>query len=306
MPASYTHQHIADEASSRLRLYQSNSLRHAVLAGAEGPDPLFFSMLHPAGAVSAVRMARMIHTQNTDVFLLALMDACRADPLLRAYCCGFLAHYAADTLCHPFIYAHSLTASGAYSSIAHSRLEQQLDLLIFCQSGYSGEMPMPMAGFRFLNEQEQAVIACAVSEAVRITFPQHALSTARIRRCFDDAVRISHLLRLGKARSPLRALSGLHSRILLHRASADAANERHLPWRSLWEPDIVRTESFAELVDASIERAAALMVTAQDYFSGRISCEDMRTQLGDLSYSSGLPWADTCPAYAAPGVRRFG
>ena len=43
MPASYVHQSIAAHAADTLHLFENNSERYALLAGAEGPDPFFFS-----------------------------------------------------------------------------------------------------------------------------------------------------------------------------------------------------------------------------------------------------------------------
>ena len=112
---------------------KTSSERHALLAGAEGPDPFFFSFR--PGKPFAPKVASLLHTQKTDDFLLALCDACAKDKLLRAYCCGFFSHYAADTTFHPFIYAHSLTPAGAYSGNAHCTLEHQLETLALSPRG---------------------------------------------------------------------------------------------------------------------------------------------------------------------------
>ena len=109
MPASYVHQCIAKSVCDSLSLYTEKPYANAVLAGAEGPDPLFFSVLKP----NVPLIGSILHTQKTDDFLLALADACKDSELTRAYCCGFFTHYAADTTFHPFIYAHSLTEDGS-------------------------------------------------------------------------------------------------------------------------------------------------------------------------------------------------
>ena len=126
MPASYVHQCVASSACDALSLFSSPALRSAVLAGSEGPDPFFFSVIPTPGAPLVPRLGSILHTQKTDDFLLALADACAGSKLTRAYCCGFFAHYGTDTTFHPFIYAHSLTADGSYSSTLHCTLEHQL------------------------------------------------------------------------------------------------------------------------------------------------------------------------------------
>lgn len=42
MPASYVHQSVAAHAADALSLFTSDAERSALLAGAEGPDPMFF------------------------------------------------------------------------------------------------------------------------------------------------------------------------------------------------------------------------------------------------------------------------
>ena len=135
MPASYVHQSIAAHAADALHLFENSSERHALLAGAEGPDPFFFSFR--PGKPFAPKVASILHTQKTDDFLLALCDACAKDKLLRAYCCGFFSHYAADTTFHPFVYAHSLTPAEAYSGNAHCTLEHQLETLHYRREGHA-------------------------------------------------------------------------------------------------------------------------------------------------------------------------
>ena len=149
MPASYVHQSVAAYAADALSLFTSDAERSALLAGAEGPDPMFFCFR--PGKPFAPVVASLLHTQKTDDFLLALCDACAGDALLRAYCCGFFTHYATDTTFHPFVYAHSLTAAGKYSGNAHCTLEHQLETLHYRREGHATGLPVQMGGFAALD-----------------------------------------------------------------------------------------------------------------------------------------------------------
>ena len=135
MPASYVHQSVAAHAADALSLQDSAAERSALLAGAEGPDPMFFCFR--PGKPFAPLVGSLLHTQKTDDFLLALCEACAGDALLRAYCCGFFTHYATDTTFHPFVYAHSLTAEGRYSGNTHCTLEHQLETLHYRREGHA-------------------------------------------------------------------------------------------------------------------------------------------------------------------------
>ena len=266
MPASYVHQSVAAHAADALSLFPSDAERSALLAGAEGPDPLFFCFR--PGKPFAPVVASLLHTQKTDDFLLALCDACAGDALLRAYCCGFFTHYATDTTFHPFVYAHSLTAAGKYSGNAHCTLEHQLETLHYRREGHAVGLPVQMGGFAALDAAQRKKIAAALSAALARVFPDSVLSPARLEKCFSDAVGLCRFLRsedgkryrtLGGVLSPFKLDETLHAHMMpAEPPQADIANDAHAPWTSIWTPDEVRHDSFGDLFAASVARAEAL------------------------------------------------
>ena len=314
MPASYVHQSIAQHICNTLSIYDSPALRSAVLAGSEGPDPLFFSVIPTPGAPLVPKVGSLMHTRRTDDFLLALADACAASELTRAYCCGFFTHYAADTTFHPFVYAHSLQEDGSYSSTAHCTLEHQLETLHYRRQGHEKGLPRQMAGFAQLKSHEKDEIARALTKAIVSVFPGEGMTTFRIRRSFDDAVNLCNLLRsergvkfrvLGGMLRPLHMDASLHAHMMpAQPPERDIANDAHRPWASIWLPGSVRNESFDDLYAQAVARGKQLVSTANDYMLGRASYATLRALHGGLSYDSGLPWQTTCAPAKAPGVGR--
>ena len=314
MPASYVHQSVAASICDALHRFHEPSLRSAVLAGSEGPDPLFFSLLSPPGAPAVSRVGSLLHTQRTDDFLLALCDTIAHSPVTRAYCCGFFSHYATDTTFHPFVYAHSLTAKG-YSSVAHCTLEHQLETLHYRRQGHKTGLPVQMAGFAKLAGADKDAIAHALSDAIDRVFPEKALGVRRVRRSFEDAVSLCRLLRsehgrkynaLGTLLKPLRLDAPLHAHMMpVEPPDADIMNDAHAPWASIWTPDETRCESFDDLYAAAVARGSALISAACGYMAGDVARDDLRTLHGGLHYGSGLPWQTTVPASRAPGARRL-
>lgn len=312
MPASYVHQCVAAAACDALSLFAKEPLRSAALAGSEGPDPFFFSFVDLPGRTPAPRLGSMLHTQRTDEFLLALCESCQGSELLRAYCCGFMTHYAADTTFHPFVYAHSLTEDGRYSGTLHCTLEHQLETLHYRRQGHETGLPVQMAGFAALSPAQRNEIAGALSAAIARIFPKEAPDKARTRRAFDDAVSVCRLLRsesgakyrmLGTALSPLKLSAALHAHMMpLTPPDTDIANDAHAPWTSIWQPDIARCDSFDDLFAAAVSRAGELVRSANGLMTGSVSYAAHRTLLGGYSYDSGLPWSASCPAAKAPGV----
>ena len=313
MPASYVHQCIAQSVCAALSLYENPALRSAVLAGSEGPDPLFFSILPAPGPV-VPKVGSILHTQKTDDFLLALADACRESELTRAYCCGFFTHYAADTTFHPFVYAHSLTEDGKYSSTLHCTLEHQLETLHFRRQGHERGLPVQMAGFVQLTDGQKDEIARALSRAIDAVFPGESLGVRRVRRSFEDAVNLCRMLRspggkkyalLGALLRPFHLDAPLHAHMMpIHAPDRDTMNEAHRPWASIWTPEMTRTDSFDDLYAAAVSRGSALVSAADRYMRTGDSFASLRALHGGLSYDSGLPWQTTCAPSRAPGVRQ--
>ena len=315
MPASYVHQSVAAKACDTLSMYPESTLRSAVLAGSEGPDPFFFSLFSMPGQTVAPKLGSILHTQKTDDFLLALCDACKASPLTRAYACGYIAHYATDTTFHPFVYAHSLSADGTYSGTDHCTLEHQLETLHYRRQGNETGLPMQMGGFAALDGAARRQIAAAMAKALAKVFPQYPMSTARVKRSFDDAVNLCMLLRsesgkkfalLGSMLKPFHMDRSLHAHMMpVTPPQTDIANDAHTPWASIWAPDVVRTESFDDLYDAAVRRSAELMRAADGYMNGQVSYATLRALHGGNSYDSGLSWQTTCAAANAPGVKKI-
>lgn len=314
MPASYVHQSVSDAACRALSLYEEPVLRSAVLAGSEGPDPFFFSMFSLPGTPVAPKLGSILHTQKTDDFLLALCDAAKGSPLTRAYACGFIAHYATDTTFHPFVYAHALTAEGAYSSVAHCTLEHQLETLHYRRQGNTHGLPRQMGGFGALDHAARRQIAAALAKAIAQVFPQYTMSTGRVKRSFDDAVGLCDLLhsdsgRRYKAFSALAGVVKLDRVLQSHMMPAepphtDIANDAHEPWASIWTPDVVRRESFDDLYTMAVSRCCELMLAADGYMQGKTAYATLRALHGGNSYDSGLAWQTTCSPFNAPGVKK--
>jgi len=314
MPASYVHQSVASSVCDALCLFDSPSLQNAVLAGSEGPDPLFFSVISLPGAPLVPKVGSLMHTRKTDDFMLALADACAGSELTRAYCCGFFTHYATDTTFHPFVYAHSIQEDGSYSSTAHITLEHQLETLHYRRQGHDKGLPLQMAGFIRLKGHEKDEIARALTQATDAVFPGEGMTTARIRRSFDDAVRLCGCFRsergikyrtLGSILKPFHLDQTLHCHMMpAQPPEKDIANDAHREWASIWLPDVTRMDSFDDLYAAAVERGKSLVTAANGYMLGQTSYATLRALHGGLSYDSGLPWQTTCAPAKAPGVGR--
>ena len=306
MPASYTHQCIARDAARQLGLFADPQLRAALVAGSEGPDPFFFSLIPVPGAPSAPKLGSIMHTQKTGDFLIALAKACAASELTRAYCCGFFAHYAADTTFHPFVYAHSRAENGEYSGTIHCTLEHALETQLYRRRGHDTGVPQQMAGYISLTKADKDEIAGALSAVLDEIFPEHRLGLARVRRSFDDASFFCSLLRSHSGRryrafGAVAGIVGMDKALHAHMMPAqppqeDVANDAHAVWFSPWEPETARTESFSDLFTCAVARSRELIGAVLAFMEGKLPEAALREIVGNNSFDSGLPWEQTRPA----------
>ncbi len=306
MPASYVHQCVAKDTCDALHLFEEEQLRAALLAGSEGPDPFFFSLIPVPGAPSAPKLGSLMHTKKTGDFLLALAKACQGSEITRAYCCGFFSHYAADTTFHPFVYAHSAQEDGEYSGTIHCTLEHGLETLFYRRRGHETDLPTQMAGFLLLTKENKDKIARALSAALEEVFPEHRLGLARVRRSFEDAAFFCTLLRSPSGRryrvfGALASLIGMDKALHAHMMPSqppkeDIANDARRVWFSPWAPDQPRSDSFGDLFAAALARAQELILSACSFMNGEIDEQALLSSTGEYSFDSALNWRDTLSA----------
>ncbi len=121
MPAAYTHHCVARETLSLLPPAIQTKLKpHLPLYffGAQGADFCFF---YPVLGGLSQNFGSYLHRQGG----FAAFNVCKTFsvlPPIFAYSLGFITHYAADTVFHPFIYAKA-----GKSPIRHTRIENALD-----------------------------------------------------------------------------------------------------------------------------------------------------------------------------------
>lgn len=124
MPTAITHQLLAEEVYAampeaiREKIF---SLPHYYL-GAQGPD---FWFAH--GAFSAgENFGRSLHTRRPLLFFRLLSEAGQRNRNVFSYAMGYITHYAADTVFHPYVYGlmEALEREGKY---LHHAIEHAVD-----------------------------------------------------------------------------------------------------------------------------------------------------------------------------------
>ena len=105
MPEGYTHVRIARRAAKGVHYHIQYPAAFA--AGANGPDSLFCFEIWKSAAKRRYDLPGLgtrMHDVNTGAFLRSLVTRVSTRPQVE-YVLGFLSHYAADTVMHPYVYA---------------------------------------------------------------------------------------------------------------------------------------------------------------------------------------------------------
>lgn len=123
MPAAYTHHCLAREAylSSPEKIQEliRNDLP-LYFFGAQGADFCFF---YPSWKIGNKNVGSYLHRQGSFAALQLLKTLFFYDRQIFSYALGYLTHYAADSILHPYIYA-----TAGKSVLQHARLENILDI----------------------------------------------------------------------------------------------------------------------------------------------------------------------------------
>ena len=121
MPAAYTHFSIAKAVLQRLPkdLQNAVSSPEMYFFGAQGADFCFF---YRAFRPSEINFGRFLHNRGSYGFFHTLLPCAGRDKGLFSYALGYITHYAADCVFHPYVYHLS-----GKSPVKHSRAEGALD-----------------------------------------------------------------------------------------------------------------------------------------------------------------------------------
>lgn len=279
MPAIITHHLFGIDVLSRVGggAFAKRDERDAFLLGNQGPDPLFFAVFTPQ-LVELKKMASKLHTQNVDATIDAMRRYTRilSQPnlgVVDAWLCGYLCHFALDSMTHPFVFAleRSYTQAGVEglgeeaAGAVHNQIEADLDMMMLQRNTGKGlrEFVVPRQTLRGSSRVLTAVdslLGYAVLEAYGEKLPQDAY--ARGVKDYRTSMQV-----LYSPKGIKRALVGMIERIFSphsraqassHRADAGANtpynNGENDTWVNPWTND-TNNSSFVELYTKALDVA---------------------------------------------------
>lgn len=290
MPEAYTHIRIARAARAQSHVGVSSTAAYEM--GANGPDPLFaYQVLSARRAHPLPELGARIHDEQCGRFLRTMIFAA-VTAAQRSYVLGFLTHYAADSVLHPYI-AFQCGAGGQFHvPEGHGFCEVAMDTMFYRQDHGKAAVPAQAVAPR-LTPQELAEVVQLLHEAILRVFeadiPNEALAD-----CFHDFTllhRIFYSPHGGK-----RMLVRLAERLVLRRPGYGLSHMTPAPlpeggFAAQWENPFTHTRHDAgpgQLCEEAVWLAAGYLKAAAAYWEGRSIKEALAVAIGDRSYSTGL------------------
>ena len=142
MPEGYTHVRTAQKAATAI--HYKVQCPAAFAAGANGPDSFFCYEVWKKRAkrhFDLPTLGNRMHEEKTGAFLRSLCANVKTRPQVE-YTLGFLSHYAADTVVHPFICAMCAPGQPYAGKGGHGYLEIALDSTLHAEDTGSALVPV--------------------------------------------------------------------------------------------------------------------------------------------------------------------
>ncbi|MDL2325401.1 zinc dependent phospholipase C family protein [Ruminococcaceae bacterium OttesenSCG-928-A16] len=292
MPECYTHSHIA--AQALVRSGQVVASHPAFLAGANGPGPLYMYKIwrrnpHP----NLPALANKMQHEKTGAFLNALVHLA-ITPVQQSYALGFLTHYVADCILHPYVAAMCQTGAPYSMPNGHSWMESSLDSTLYHQSYKTYFVPLH-AGTPVLITEDLAQVANLLREAISQVY-ERDIPTVALSDTFHDNLKVRGMLiskhggkrALAALVEPLRFAKKGKGFIRSHMQPAAPLKKLPTTWVNPYTGVSYNITTEEILTDA--EAAAANCITAaMGYWLGNLDNEQLAQALGNNDYFTGLP-----------------
>jgi len=312
MPNIITHALLAQDAIEAIEAPTLSALiskyPRVYAMGSSGPDFLFYFRILPwqkaDPSIKVREIGNAIHASHINDFYQSALGVIQTTQdeetrdIMTVFLAGHLAHWALDSIAHPYVFAKTGEILKGATKYWHFRFESMLDTLMVTQ----------VKGFKIENIKMPEFVAStkATRQAVSFLYRQIVLDvfdtdidekifdeclssmTATAKLLYDPYTLKFPAIQLGeKATGKLWEFSG-HMVIGEPDLAHDILNLNHAQWTHPCDDTLVSTESFLDLYQKAKERAMAVLYA----LDGIITMSQPKASLNlitrDLTYDTGL------------------
>ena len=304
----------------------NNYLKHVISKyrwlyqlGLQGPDIFFYNL-----PILRHRDYRNVGSYMHDHLVNAFFETClREISEIRSkqqreqaisYYAGYLCHYIADSVCHPFVYGriqNEAESKGLGIHGLHAQLENDIDALLLRKFKKKKPSEFNQTATICLNGQELQVISRFLSRCINETY--YPITEKNNFQVTDGMVyRSIYAIRFGgrilsdpagKKQSTIRAvesvlfLGAVASKKLVTDQKPQNVrkilNMDHEVWVNPWDKRLASTESFVDLYHRTLQKCSYVYEQLNALLSGPTPLAEtdwtrFLDELGNHSYHSGL------------------
>ncbi len=291
MPEAYVHRCVAQAALEKSGIRPPKSMAPYYM-GANGPDVLFtYRVLSRRRPYELAQLGGRMHDEQCGRFLRALIFSAHT-PAQMNYALGFVTHYAADSIMHPYIEFQCSEAGQFRMPHGHGFCEVSLDSLFHEQRCGTPGVPAEDAAAK-LSPREMAEVTRLLHDALLEVYgediPPEALADTM--QSFYELHRV-FCSRFGF----LRGVMWCAERLILRSPGfgmchMTPAKQPEGGFTREWVHPFTHVHMTAgpqELYEQSEALAKRYLRAVESYWLGQISKQQLAAELGDRSYSTGL------------------
>lgn len=231
-----------------------------------------------------------------------------------AFFCGFLSHYIADSICHPYVYGrigHDVENPSSHTHGLHAALENDIDALLLRRYKKKKPSEFNQAATICLNGMEMQFISRFLSKCINetyypITYQNSFQVTPRMVYRSILAIRFG-CRTLADPQSRKRNTIAFVEGLVLKNPIAskklvtddvtpprECFNLDHELWTNPWDRTQESTESFLDLYHRTLKKSSNVYAIINAYLTGNgltdpeLDKKRLLDELGSYSYHSGL------------------
>lgn len=272
--------------------------KSALMLGTQGPDIFFFHRVLPVkmpGRPLRKAGSALHRAKPGDIFDAAAcyIQNSKEQEIALSYFYGFILHYALDRCCHPYIYAQQNKLQKRFPLqkpfTLHNEVELALDAYTLQKVLHEKEPAAFQPALTYfpdarLLQEVDALLRAVFQGACQMALPKGAAAQAAqdmrtAQKMLHDERGCKRLFLHSAEEALAPLLHGFRLSVMIRPVSAVSgaayANEAHQIWRSPWQPEAERRESFLDLFYAARQDAAKLLDGFQAVLRGEACGSDI-------------------------------
>lgn len=290
--------------------------RDLFLIGLQGPDPIYYHHLRKKDNKAYV--ASKMHTEKTGDFLVSALCQVKKYEISSkefnegiSFISGLICHYILDSMAHPYVFY----LGGRYNEDApetekyiglHRKIELAIDTIL-CQERFSikssefkvykhilKNIQLPESLISMFDET--LFLNYGIPNGGQIFKDSYEDMRTYYRLTYDrfGAKKALAALALPIVSKPISGFAGAFSYYNCLNEDFDYMNRSKKVWLHPVTGNVY-TFSFYDILRNANKKSSSLLLAAYDFATSKISAEDFRLLLPNISYLTGLPTDDTRP-----------